>query len=110
MFRPENAQSLTGIALVIALCWLMSEGRRRFPWKLAIGAVIFQAVLVMALFGLPAVRAGLAGVGQAVDGLSMSTQAGVAFVFGFLAGTPNQPYTLTDPGSLFVFAFRPGSR
>ncbi|RAK58628.1 NupC/NupG family nucleoside CNT transporter [Phenylobacterium hankyongense] len=106
MFRLENAQSLVGVALTIALCWAMSEERRRFPWKLAIGAVIVQGLLVLALFGLPALRAGLAGVGQAVDGLSNSTQAGVAFVFGFLAGTPNQPYALTDPGSLFVFAFR----
>jgi len=41
-----------------------------------------------------------------VDGLASSTQAGVAFVFGFLAGTPNQPYPLANPGALFVFAFR----
>ncbi|HZZ67393.1 MAG TPA: nucleoside transporter C-terminal domain-containing protein [Phenylobacterium sp.] len=106
MFRLENAQSLVGIVLAMGICWLLSEDRRRFPWKLAIGAVLVQAALVLALFGLPALRAALQGVGHAVDGLSASTQAGVAFVFGFLAGTPNQPYALTDPGSLFVFAFR----
>ncbi|RAK56596.1 NupC/NupG family nucleoside CNT transporter [Phenylobacterium deserti] len=106
MFRPENAQSLVGLVLTIGLCWLLSENRRRFPWKLAIGAVLLQAVLVLALFGLPALRVGLQGVGQAVDGLASSTQAGVSFVFGFLAGTPSQPYPLTNPGSLFVFAFR----
>ncbi|HEY3697545.1 NupC/NupG family nucleoside CNT transporter [Phenylobacterium sp.] len=106
MFRPENAQSLAGVALVIGLCWALSENRRRFPWKLAIGAVAIQALLVLALFGVPALQAGLAGVGGAVDGLASSTQAGVAFVFGFLAGTPRQPYPLSDPGSLFIFAFR----
>jgi CNT family concentrative nucleoside transporter len=106
MFQLENAQSLVGIALIVLVCWAASERRRAFPWKLAIGALVIQALLVVALFGLPALRAALAGVGQAVDGLSMSTQAGVSFVFGFLAGTPNQPYPLTDPGSLFVFAFR----
>ncbi len=106
MFRLENAQSLVGIALAIGLCWAISENRGRFPWKLAIGAIVVQAVLVLVLFGVPALRAALIGVGHAVDGLSAATQAGVAFVFGFLAGTPNQPYTLTDPGSLFVFAFR----
>src|SRR6201994_3063777 len=106
MFGLENAQSLVGIAVAIGLCWALSENRRAFPWKLAIGAVLVQAVLVLALFGLPALRAGLQAVGHAVDGLSASTQAGVAFVFGFLAGTPNQPYALTYPGSLFVFAFR----
>jgi len=106
MFRPENAQSLLGIAFTLAVCWGLSENRRRFPWKLAVGAVLVQAVLVLALFGLPSVRLALIGVGHVVDGLAASTQAGVAFVFGFLAGTPNQPYTLTDPASLFIFAFR----
>lgn len=106
MFGPQNAQSLVGLAVILALCWAASENRRAFPWKLALGAIALQAVLVAALFGFPVLRAGLAGAGQAVDGLSASTQAGVAFVFGFLAGTPDQPYALTNPGGLFVFAFR----
>lgn len=106
MFSIENAQSLVGIAAVLAICWVISENRRRFPFRLAAGAIIVQALLVLALFGLPVVRAGLAGVGQAVDGLAASTQAGVAFVFGFLAGVPDQPYALTNPGAMFVFAFR----
>ncbi|MGH6909537.1 MAG: NupC/NupG family nucleoside CNT transporter [Phenylobacterium sp.] len=106
MFRVENAQSLVGIALAIGLCWAISENRRRFPWKLALGAIVVQAILVVALFGLPLLRDALVGVGRAVDGLSASTQAGVAFVFGFLAGGPQQPYALTNPASMFVFAFR----
>lgn len=106
MFSLQNAQSLVGVALVLAICWGISENRARFPWKLAIGAMTVQGLLVLALFGLPALRAGLQGVGVAVDGLASSTQAGVAFVFGFLAGTPNQPYELTNPGAMFVFAFR----
>jgi concentrative nucleoside transporter, CNT family len=106
MFGLQNAQSLVGIAAVLLLCWAVSENRARFPWKLAIGAMLVQLVLVFALFGLPWLRNGLQGVGVVVDGLATSTQAGVAFVFGFLAGTDPQPYTLTNPGSLFVFAFR----
>src|SRR4051794_27687034 len=106
MFGAENAQSLVGVGSIILLCWALSENRRLFPWKLAIGAVLVQALLVLALFGLPALRSGLQGVGHAVDGLSSSTQAGVAFVFGFLAGTDAQPYALTNPGAMFVFAFR----
>jgi CNT family concentrative nucleoside transporter len=105
-FGLENAQSLLGVALVLLVCWAISENRRRFPWKLALGAIIVQGLLVLALFGLPVVRQALLGVGVAVDGLASSTQAGVAFVFGFLAGTPDQPYPLTNGGALFVFAFR----
>jgi CNT family concentrative nucleoside transporter len=106
MFGLENAQSLVGIALILLICWGVSENRARFPWKLAIGAMAVQGILVFALFGLPALRDALQGVGVVVDGLATSTQAGVAFVFGFLAGTEGQPYPLTNPGSLFVFAFR----
>ena len=106
MFGPENAQSLVGVALVLLVCWAVSENRRQFPWKLAIGVVLVQGLLVLALFQIPALQSAMQSVGVAVDGLAASTQAGVAFVFGFLAGTPSQPYALTDPGALFVFAFR----
>ena len=106
MFRGENAQSLAGLALVLGLCWLMSEDRRRFPWRLVLATVAVQALLILALFGVPALRAPLALAGRAVDALAGSTQAGAAFVFGFLAGAPNQPYPVADPAALFIFGFR----
>ncbi|HVM99821.1 MAG TPA: nucleoside transporter C-terminal domain-containing protein [Caulobacteraceae bacterium] len=106
MFGIENAQSLVGVVVTMAICWALSERRSAFPWKLALGALAVQAGLVLLLFGLPAARGVLAGAGTVVDGLAGSTQAGVAFVFGFLAGGKAQPYGVTDAGSLFVFAFR----
>ena len=107
MFGPENAQSLVGVVVTMAICWALSENRSAFPWRLAIGALAVQAGLVLLLFGLPSARALLSGAGAVVDGLTGSTQAGVAFVFGFLAGGPQgQPYAVTNPGGLFVFAFR----
>jgi len=105
MFHLENAQSLLGVVVIIALCWALSERRGRFPWALALGAVAAQGVLVAILFGVPASRSVLAGAGAAVDGLANSTTAGVTFVFGFLAGGQGQPYDVKNPGALFVFAF-----
>jgi concentrative nucleoside transporter, CNT family len=105
MFQLQNAQSLLGIVLVTAICWALSERRAAFPWRLALGAVAAQAALVALLFGLPASRQVLAGAGAAVDGLAASTNAGVSFVFGFLAGGPAQPYDVRNAGALFVFAF-----
>jgi CNT family concentrative nucleoside transporter len=105
MFDIENAQSLLGVALIIGLCWALSERRGRFPWTLAIGAVAAQGALVAILFGLPASRGVLTGAAAAVDGLAASTNAGVTFVFGFLAGGQGQPYDVKNPGALFVFAF-----
>jgi CNT family concentrative nucleoside transporter len=105
MFRVENAQSLIGVVAITALCWALSERRGRFPWTLALGAVAAQGALVALLFGVPAARGVLAGAGAAVDGLASSTNAGVTFVFGFLAGGAGQPYDVKNQGALFVFAF-----
>jgi CNT family concentrative nucleoside transporter len=106
MFGLENAQSLLGILVTMGICWALSEDRTVFPWKLALGAIGVQAALVLLLFGLPSSRAVLGAAGTVVDGLSGSTQAGVSFVFGFLAGGAGQPYAVTNQGALFVFAFR----
>jgi CNT family concentrative nucleoside transporter len=106
MFAAENAQSLIGVAATMALSWAMSEDRRRFPWKLALGSVAIQAALVLLLFGFAPARGVLLGVGAAVDGLAASAQAGTAFVFGHLAGGPDQPYPVTRPDLLYVLAFR----
>jgi CNT family concentrative nucleoside transporter len=106
MFGIENAQSAAGVVAIIALCWAISEARGRFPWRLVIGAVAAQAVLVVILFALPVSRAVLALAGEAVQGLSASTQTGVKFEFGFLAGGGGQPYAVTDPGALFTLGFR----
>jgi CNT family concentrative nucleoside transporter len=105
MFRLENAQSLTGILLTLAVCWAVSEDRTRFPWRLALGALAVQVGLVLLLFGLPAARGVVAGISDAVDGLSAATAQGTQFVFGYLGGGA-QPYALTGAQAPFVFAFQ----
>jgi len=106
MFGLQNAQSLLGIVLILGVCWVISEARGRFPWRLAIGAVAAQAALVLLLFAVPGSRLLLAGAAQAVQGLSGSTQAGVKFVFGFLAGADGQPYPVNNQSALFMLGFR----
>jgi CNT family concentrative nucleoside transporter len=106
MIGLENVRSLAGVGAILVLCWGLSEGRRRFPWRLAFGATLAQMALVLILFGVPGSRVVLAGAGAAVDGLSASTQMGVKFVFGFLAGGADQPYAVTDPSGLFILGFR----
>lgn len=105
MFRPENAQSLVGLALTMAICWAVSEDRSRFPWRLALGAIAVQVGLVLLLFGLPQARGVVAAISDAVDGLSAATAHGTQFVFGYLGGGA-QPYAVANPAGLFVFAFQ----
>lgn len=104
MFGWENLQSALGIVFVIAVCWLLSEDRKRFPWKLTLGAIAIQAALVFIVFGFPAAQAVLDGINAAVDGLAAATRKGTQFVFGYLGGGA-QPYTVANKDALFVFAF-----
>ncbi len=105
MFNLLNLQSLFGLVVVVAVCWAMSENRRAFPWKLALGAVAVQAALVLGLFAIPGSQAVLAAITGAVDGLNAATQRGTQFVFGYLAGG-DQPYAVQNEGALFTFAFQ----
>lgn len=105
MFSTLNAQALLGVLVVIAACWTVSENRRRFPWKLALGAVAVQAALVLALFAIPGSQGVLAAITGAVDGLARATNEGAKFVFGYLAGG-DQPYAVSNQGALFTFAFQ----
>ncbi|OJU11227.1 MAG: Na+ dependent nucleoside transporter, partial [Caulobacterales bacterium 68-7] len=105
MFRLENAQSLIGLALTIAVCWAVSEDRKRFPWRLALGAVAVQIGLIVLLFGLPSARTVVAVLNSGVDALAASTAQGTQFVFGYLGGG-TQPYPVENAGAMFVFAFQ----
>ena len=105
MYGWHNAQSLVGLALTIGLCWGVSEDRRRFPLKLAVGALGVQLALVLVLFGFKPAQGLLQGVGAGVDALAGSTQAGTQFVFGYLAGG-DQPFPVRDPSPLYLLGFR----
>ncbi len=102
----ESFQSLIGVFGVMAICWIVSEDRGRFPFKLAVGSLLVQGVLVALLFGLPQARGVLVALNSGVEALGGATQAGTTFVFGYLAGQAPPPYTMDKPQAVFVFAFR----
>ena len=105
MYGWHNAQSLVGLALTMGLCWAVSEDRRRFPLRLAVGALGVQLGLVLLLFGFAPAQGLLQGVGAGVDALAGSTQAGTQFVFGYLAGG-DQPFPVNNAQPLYLLGFR----
>lgn len=105
-YGADNLRPIAAIAAIIAVCWLLSEDKRRFPWVAAIGALALQAGLVVLVFALPQSQLWLSGLTAGVDGLTRATEAGAAFVFDYLAG-PGDPYQLRAEGQApFIFAFR----
>jgi CNT family concentrative nucleoside transporter len=104
MFSLLNLQSLLGLFVIIGLCWAVSENRKAFPWKLTLGALAVQALLVLATFAIPGSQVVLDAINNSVKGLEEATAKGTQFVFGYLAGG-DQPYPVENQGALFTFAF-----
>lgn len=80
----DNARALIGMALIYGLCWLVSEKRRLFPWKLVLGATAMQFAFALILFGIPFIKDILLSANALVDGLQSATRAGTSFVFGYV--------------------------
>ena len=104
-YGPENLQAVAGIFIILALCWLVSENKARFPIFLTIGALAVQAGLVLLLFAVPQSHIVLNAIGGAMDSLAEATSKGVQFVFGYLGGG-EQPYVVANKAGLFVFALK----
>ncbi len=101
-----NLQSLIGITGIMLICWVLSENRGRFPFRLMVGSLLIQGVLVLVLFGLPEARGVIGAINSGVEALGAATQSGTTFVFGYLAGQADAPYAVARPQAAFVFAFR----
>ena len=98
-------QAILGIAALIALAWAISENRRGFPWRTAAAGLLLQIALALLLIKLPGSQIVFRWIGNAVDALMRSTEAGTSLVFGYLGGAP-LPFQETYPGAAFIFAFR----
>jgi len=106
-FSPENARAAIGVLLIVAVCWLLSENKRRFPIWLTLGALATQAGLVLAVFSIPNSAGLLSGVSAVVEGLAAASDRGAQFVFGHLSGGPT-PFAIEPAGAAapFIFGFR----
>jgi CNT family concentrative nucleoside transporter len=106
-YSLDNARSLLAVVVILLICWLLSEQKRRFPWALMVGSLAVQAGLVALLFALPNTQPILSGITGAVDGLAAATAQGTKFVFGYLGGG-DQPFVQQPQGGPppFLFGFQ----
>jgi len=96
---------IAGIGGLVALAWLLSERRGAVPWRAVAAGLVLQMVLALVLLEWPAARSGLLRLNDGMLALEKATQAGTAFVFGYLGGGA-APFVETDPSSSFILAFR----
>lgn len=98
-------QAVLGIILIVGLAWALSENRRAFPWRTAAAGLTIQFALAALLIKVPGSQIVFKWIGDGVDALVRSTEAGTTLVFGFLGGGA-LPFEESYPGAAFVFAFR----
>ena len=98
-------QQLLGIVGLLALAFAFSEDRQAIRWRTVVAALILAALTALAALKLPPLAAALQSLNGVVTMLSHATQAGTAFVFGYLGGA-KPPFDEVEPNAGFVLAFR----
>lgn len=98
-------QSLFGLIVFVTIAALLSEDRRRIPWRTVLIGMGLQLLLALLLLKLPLFRSVFEALNQGVLALGQATEAGTSFVFGYLGGGAF-PAVVTDPARTFVLAFQ----
>ena len=100
-----HLQSALGIVVIISVAWLLSENRRAFPWRIVLVGIALQAAIAILLLKVSIARDALFGLNGIVTVLTGATKAGTSFVYGYVGGSDNTPFTVTNPAGLTNFAF-----
>jgi CNT family concentrative nucleoside transporter len=100
-----HLQSALGIAVILALAWVLSENRRAFPVRTVVVGLALQFSLALLLLKVEVARNALFSLNGIVDALMQATRAGTSFVFGYVGGAA-APFAVTNPAGLSSFAFQ----
>lgn len=104
----DNGRAILGLFVITGIAWLLSENKKRFPWKIVVGAVVMMYAFTLLLFGVPIIRAGLDSVNNGINVLIEATRQGTAFVFGPVIGDQAKWEQLVGaPGPIFIFQLLP---
>lgn len=99
-------QSAFGLVVLVLVAWLLSEDRRAaFSPRTIATALGVQIALALLLLEVPPARAALFSLNGVVDALTSATQAGTAFVFGYVGGG-EPPFAVTKAQNLTSLAFQ----
>lgn len=116
----DNARAIIGLFVIYGIAWALSENKKKFPWKIAIGATVMMYLVIALLFWLPIVftqfnipggnllRDGLNGMNNWIDVLIAATREGTKFVFGpFIGDQTNWEKLVGSQGPIFIFQLLP---
>jgi CNT family concentrative nucleoside transporter len=91
----QHLQSALGVVALLAFAWAISENRRAVDWKSVGAALAVTLIAALLLLKVPQIASVFALVNRAVGAIAAATQAGTAFVFGYVGGGP-PPFAVTS--------------
>jgi len=86
--------SVFGLAVMIGIAWALSEHKKEIAWRLVAWGVVLQFALGLLILTTPLRKIIFTGMQRVVGVLTDSAVAGATFVFGSLAGNPEQYLSL----------------
>lgn len=103
-FLP-NLQSALGLIAFPMVALMFCKGKKRLNFRLLLAAIALQFALALLFLKVPLFQSMFSLMNQAVLSLQAATNAGTAFVFGFLGGG-EAPFDVTKPQNSYVLAFQ----
>src|SRR6476619_7681282 len=95
--------SAFGLVVLLAFAWLLSNNRKRFPWRTVIWGMLRQFAFAIFILKTPIGLRLFQGAQVVVDQLNVYANEGAKMVFGPLADA-NALRNALGPGQRFVFA------
>ena len=93
----DNLISLLGVFVLLAVAWLLSNNRGRFPWRIALWGLGLQFTLALILLRTPWGQAVFGGARTFVTRLLSFTDAGASFMWGGLYRTGPDLVAFANP-------------
>jgi len=98
-------QAIPGYVVLLALAWAISEDRRAIRWRTVAAGVLLQLALALVLIAFTPAQRAILLLNDGAEALQRATDAGTAFLFGYLGGGA-LPFQELRPGSSFILAFK----
>ncbi len=97
--------SALGLLVLVLAAWLLSENRRRVPWRMIVAGLGLQFAIAGFVLRVPWLKSVFMGLNAMVHAMEEATRAGTSFVFGHIGGGP-VPFEATKPALNFSLAFQ----
>ncbi len=96
--------NLFGIAVILAICWLISWDRKNIKWKIVLKALIAEVIIAFLIVKIPAGQKVITVLSNGLTAVINCGNEGLSFVFGDLFKGELSIFIIQSLGNIFVSA------